>query len=462
MAKREILLAAAGILIGLVALLFWLSPRVIGTNISESGQSSWQPIQIRLSQPVDPKSVADRFVISPHIEGELAVGDRELIYTPAEAFDYGQEYRISLQSGISGQNSLPLWRSSDWTFTVAEPQLVYMRQDGEVANLWQDDLQGREIQLTDETLGIWDYQIVPQGKGILYSALAPDGTMDLVHWQSEEASEMILDCTDSLCRAAVWQPGGKLVAYERVYLDEATRPGEVWLLDTVTGRQQPAHVPEILREIEVTSLSSYSPQWSADGRFLSYYHAEGRLIVVRDFLTGENSLIPSNLELMGEWSPVDYLLAYTELTFGKEIPDEHDDDEHQEQVEGSNPSLFNHLIVADVINETVSDLSERQETNDGLPAWHPDGSTLALGRSAIGSGKQLWLSPLGDKEAIRITDELLFNHSAPSWSPDGRRLAYMRFAIANSAGSPGIWIYDMVTDQHQLVVEDAFLPGWLE
>ncbi len=462
MGKREILLAIAGLIAGAAVLLFWLSPRVTEVNIETNSPSNWQPIQIRFSQPIDPDTLAGKFDISPKVEGELMVDGDKLIFSPSEAYAYDQEYQVTLRSGVRGLNSLPYLRSSRWPFTLAEPQLVFLRQNGEIVNLWLKNQAGLAVQISNEPLGIWDYSIVPQGQGILYSALSSDSSMDLVLWRSDETTENILDCLDSLCRSAVWQPDGQLVAYERVPLDTANAPAEVWLLDTVTGEQAPTHDPALHEEIAVESLSSHSPQWSADGRYLSYYHSDGRLLIVKDMLGGRATLIPSNIELMGRWSPVDQLLAYTELTFGSETPEEHEEGLNEVHAEGSSLPLFNHLIVTDPVNDAARDLSEGQESEDGLPAWHPDGSLLALGKSITGAGKQLWLVPIDGQEATVLTDDPLANHSAPSWSPDGRKLAYMRFEMADAAGFPGIWLHDFESGQQRLVEEDAFLPGWLD
>lgn len=462
MFRRELILAAVGLFLGVTALTIWLSPRVSEVNIQQDGHTPWLPIQIRFNQPIDPNSIEERFSITPAIDGDLLVEGNELSFIPHDAMDYGTEFKVELLSGIQAKNRLPLWRSHEWHFTIAEPKLVYLKQENEVTNIWQETGGGESIQLTDETLGVWDYSIVPQGGGILYSAQAPDGTMDLFLWRANKEIELVLDCLDSLCRAAEWQPRGQLIAFERRFLDRASEPAQVWILDLNSGQQMPVHDPEILNEIDLDSFSSHSPRWSADGRYLAYYHSAGRLLIVMDMLGGKPALIPSNLELMGNWSPVQYLMSYIELTFGSETPEEHEAENHETHRGNSSLPLVNHLIVADPVAESVRDLSQGQESDDGLPAWHPKGSQLALSKSISGAGKQMWVVTVDGQEANALTDEPLVNFSAPSWSPDGRYLAYMRFELSDSAGLPSVWLHDFSNNQKLLVEEGAFLPGWLE
>ena len=64
---------------------------------------------------------------------------------------------------------------------------------------------------------------------------------------------------------------------------------------------------------------------------------------------------------------------------------------------------------------TIADPLSRSASQ---PAWSPDGSSIAFGRSGGG----IYVLELSSREAWNLTDA----GWAPSWSPDGRWIAYMR------------------------------------
>ncbi|MGH2538263.1 MAG: TolB family protein, partial [Candidatus Promineifilaceae bacterium] len=202
------------------------------------------------------------------------------------------------------------------------------------------------------------------------------------------------------------------------------------------------------------SRASHSPRWSADGRYLAYYHSEASLIVVLDMQAGRPRLIPANLEVMGGWSPAGYQLAYTELAFGASGP--HD------PAEGSPPdatAFQSHVVVADIAASATEDLTAGEAASYSRPSWSPDGRLLATARSAAGAGGQLVLLSLNGAAARPLTAEPAFNHSAVAFAPDGRQLAFMRASLSG-ASAAGVWLLELAGGRPELVAENAFVPAW--
>jgi Tol biopolymer transport system component len=295
---------------------------------------------------------------------------------------------------------------------------------------------------------------------MLVSSVDKNGTDDLVQIGFDGQREILLECRDVRCRAGRQQPGGQLVAYERQSIDESANTSEVWLLDTLTGSEQPAYSRELAAETGFDSLLSRFPRWSHDGQYLAYYKPDARVIIIEPISGGGPILIPANLQMLGEWSPERNQIAFIEQVF-----DDHDlpglQDEEGENEAHRQAILFNHLIVADVDTREVVDLSAGEGYNDGLPVWHPDGESLAVPRENSGSGRQIWVVEPERREWFKLTDDPFFHHSGLSWSPDGNKLALMRVPVEEANPQAEVQVLDPVSGEMTLISERGFLPGWL-
>lgn len=460
MRRRNIFFAILGLFSGMVALAIWFAPRVTGDVSSGTTLSSSGPLVVQFNVAIDSDSVADHFLISPNVRGDVRLAGNRLIFVPESAFPFGQPITVTLTRGLLGENSLPLLGDVALQFQVGSPRLLFLREHDGLSNLWMRDDGGTSRQLTDEPYGIWGYSVAPDGRGIVVSSIAADGSDDLVLIDLNGMRHMLLDCMGFQCRDGRWQPGGTLLAYERIGLGDDVNVSEVWLLDTVEGRTWPAYEAELLKESNILTRTGRFPRWSSDGRYLAYFHPEVRLIVILDLHNGSATRIPANLEVMGEWSPVDDILVYTELAFGIAQPHEHVD-EAGTVISHTETSLYRHAVVSDLQAGQVRDLSEGMEVNDGKPAWEPTGEALAVGRSVTGGGRQVWIIDLSSDHAVTLTDDPYYHHTALTWSPDGRYLAFMRSGLSNPADVPSVWTLDVESDQMELAAENAFLPGWL-
>ncbi|UCG24856.1 MAG: PD40 domain-containing protein [Chloroflexota bacterium] len=470
MKMREWMVAAAGLLTGVLLLLAWLSPRIKDRQPEGEALSAWTPIAITLNRPVRPETVAGRFELSPEVNGQLRIEGDQVVFQPAEALNYGRTYTVTLRPGASGTNRLPMLRGADWSFEVRPPRLLYLRQEGDIANLWLLESDGSDRQLTSEPGGVWDFAALPGGRGVVYSAFDEDGSLDLVLLTAGGGRELLLDCAGALCRSPVVQPFGRWLAYERQALDGDLLASELWLLDLASGETSPAPVPGDLAAAGFAAPLGRFPRWSPDGRYLAFYKPDANMVIIHDFaaddagsasFTPATVTIPANLEAMGDWSPDSRRLAYSELAFGETEAHEHDDGAGA-VISHTRPSLYNHVVVADIPDETVGDLSAGLEVDEGRPAWHPNGQALAMTRTSTGGGRQIWLVPLDGRPATQLTDDPLFDHTALSWSPDGRSLAYMRVPRPSATGSaiPVLMVIDLETGQAESIAEAAFTPAW--
>jgi dipeptidyl aminopeptidase/acylaminoacyl peptidase len=434
------------------------SPRIVSVSPAGTADSAREPIVVQFSRPIAAGQAETRFSIYPPAEGRLHLDGNRLIFNPTEPLSYGRRYQIRLRGGLRPATGyLPVWLGKRWTFTVGPPRLVYLRPDGEAANVWLREPSGASRPLTAEVGGVWDYQVLPNGQGVLVAAQDGSGR-DLVRYDREGGRQLVLDCGPDACLGGQWQPGGVLVAFERAAPGDE---GEVWLIDTETGRQWPAHDRDLLQAAGFATLTSSAPRWSADGRYLAYFKPDARLIIVLDMDGREEPhLVPANLELMGEWSPTGLQLAYTELAFGEGDPQRREAETGTEtgHTEGG---LFSHLVVTDLRTGVSRDLSAGLAVSDGRPSWSPDGRQLTLSRTETGSGRQIWILALDGSAPRPLTKAPLMNYSALAWAPDGRTLAYMRSDFGRPDSRPTIWLRDLDTGREEMAAEGAHSPAWL-
>ena len=456
---RYLIPAITGFAIGFALLIWWLSPRFVASSPEDGRISSSGEISLLFSSPVEAVNIYDVVSISPQTEGELFVKDNKVRFIPRDGLEYGKRYTVTVKGGLRGTNGVPSFKSHQSVFMVDEPSLVFLKQTAGVVNLWlaSDDQPAR--QLTNETNGIWDYNVVADGSGFVVSSVDVDASDDLVFIGLDDTRQILLECMEVRCRDGRWQPGGSLIAYERQPLRGALNATEVWLLDVETGETWPAHDPVLLSNAGFDSITSRFPRWSPDSRYLAYFQTEANVIVIQDMIEGISTTIPANLELMGEWSPDGSLLAYNETIYSQ--ADHNHSDGDTEDTETGAGLLISHLVVADIINGNVTDITVGQPFDYGLPSWNPEGNQLVAGRSIEGAGQQVWLFDLVANQNWQVTDSGPQSYSALSWSSDGNQVALMKIDLIDSEAEPGIWYLDPVSGDSRLVAKDGFLPGWL-
>jgi len=120
---------------GSVSLLYSY-PRNYSTNVANTIKS----VSLTFNQPVDKKSVEERFSISPNISGLFSWDGNILYYSFANNLSYGTKYTISIPSGIKalyGINSSKAFYTSFTTkyqsFLLSVPQ--YYQQESFTCNL---------------------------------------------------------------------------------------------------------------------------------------------------------------------------------------------------------------------------------------------------------------------------------------------------------------------------------------
>ncbi len=451
-------MALIGMVIGVLLVILWRAPRITSWEPAGNGIRAGQSFSLTTNSAVSIESARKHFEIYPPVAGDLSFNGEALIFKPDKSLEYGQSYTVTVSIGLQGISGLNSLRSYQQVYSVSKPQLLFLRDIDGRTNLWIEENQGEFIQFTDELRGIWDYSALADGSGILVSSRDLDGSDNLVLALENNGRREILNCLEFQCRGGRWQPRGELIAYERRRIGPDEAPIEVWILDSETGISRSAHEIALGSGLFPGNSTGRFPRWSTDGRYLSYYSDDANAIVVLDMLGGQTQFFPANVDMMGEWSPAGYKLAYTELgSYGTQSDLELDEDDETDIHDPA--SFFAHVIVIDLESLEREDVSQVNEVDDGLPAWKPDGTLIASGRST-GGARQIWTLALNGGGAEAMTDQPLANHTSLSWSPDGLQLAFMRSGVQGASKPSGVWIIDPDGGEPVLVDELAFIPGW--
>ena len=454
MRMRYLIVAAIGLVVGLLLLALWRTPRVTSwlpdTDVIRAGQS----ITFETNTSLTTEDVWSHFQITPNISGDIRIEGRSVHFDPHKPLEYGQSYTITLSPSAWGNSILPSLNSYEKHYSVSEPKLLFMRGDGFSTSIWSQDETGAMAPLANEPRGIWDYSVLPDGEGVLVSSMNEDGSADLVRFLLSGERDLILDCGEDRCLDGHWQPNGILVAFQK-----SKDTTEVWLVDTESGTEMSLREFAFSNEDDFRQGPSSYPRWSADGRYLSFYMPDQQQLAILDMRNVDLWTIPVNVDLMGEWSPSGYQLAFTELV----LNESHDDENLEDGgsiVPDSGTSFTSRLKVIDVESKEKVDLGGANINMGGVPEWSFDNTLIAVSR-ALDGNRQLWSIPLDGSDPEMITGDGSFTFSAPRSSPDGQHMAFMRSQALGSYLPPGIWLLDLDNGQKKLIVEEAYLPDWL-
>jgi TolB protein len=454
-------LAAGGLLAGLALAALLSLPQVKDVSPASGAQnvSSRAPVRLAFNRPMDSASVEAALHFEPETAGAFAwnAPQNTLTFTPREPWPVGGTITATLGGGRS-RGGLPLLGERVWMFTISRERIAYLT--GAPPNLWFISLtEGAAPQpITQETFGVYDFDLSSDGLRFVYSALRADGGSDLraVNADGSGAADLLL-CPGEACLSPAISPDGQRVAYERRALiagaGGAVTFGEarVHVVNLATGADEAAGD---------SGMETRFPRWGPDGR-LSYFDVTRQAMVVQDTATGAVTYIPDSSGEMGTWSPDGQFIVFPEIF----LPPEPEPTPGAPEPENAD-KFFSHLLKVEIATNAVENLSGEGVVEDASPVYSPDGAWLAFARKGLEAGqwtpgRQLWLMRADGSEARPLTSEPLYHHSAFVWSPDGRRLIYMRHNAVTPGLPAEIWTVNADGTGARKLVEGGYLPQWM-
>jgi Tol biopolymer transport system component len=443
-----------GVVAGLLIAAIAAAPRVVAFS-PEAGSEhipATTRLEITFNRVMDPASVQEHLSLSPNAAGRWAWEGTTAFFVPASPWAPGATIQARLAAGARSTRRLPILRSYTWTFTIGLPRIAYLWPAGDAPDIYLRTLDGQETtRLTTSPLGVYDFTLNREPPAVIYAAERADGGTDL-HWLdlNSEQDSVIYPCPEvERCRGASLSSDGRRVAFERYSVRPGTPgPTRVWMLDIASGEAVP-----IGPEGHITASPLFSPRG-----LLAYRDSTLGAIVLVDPALGPEPpafrLFPSELGVVGTWSPDGAYLIFPEIVFPEGLTDE--------------VSFYSHLYRAEVSSGEVMDLWRTGfgQVEDAAPVYSPDGQWIAFARKHLEGelwsiGRQLWMMRADGSGARALSDEPDYNHSAIAWSPDSISLVYMRFNQSDFTEASEIWVSGLEEGQAHRLAIGGYLPQWV-
>jgi dipeptidyl aminopeptidase/acylaminoacyl peptidase len=247
---------------------------------------------------------------------------------------------------------------------------------------------------------------------------------DVLKIKAVAAATVSPDGTDVLYTVRQWEP-----ASERDK-DRMEARTHLWKV--------PADGSAAPRQITFGERGDTQPQWSPDGRFISFVGARGSgdgddapraQIYVMRADGGEASVVTDAKEGVTaySWSPDSTRIAYVTTDPRSKDEDANIKKRDDERVfEGD--FRYAHTWVIDVSTKAATRVTEGSSfTVSGAPSWSPDGKRFAFGASTTpmlrDNRRDIYVADLPTRQIEKISPNF-GTDTSPKWSPDGGTIAW--------------------------------------
>lgn len=437
------------VILGLILALILLGDRVgVQTTVLHpqpgTATSINNRIGITFDEPMERVSVESHFLITPHIDGDFLWDDAQTLwFTPTELLDPETDYVVTISGGAEAKSGRKIINDHSFTIKVRHPDILYLVLQDIGGDLWRYETQtGSTIQLTETGGKVFDFAIDSKGESIIFSQVNSQGGSDL--WLTDRdgtETTMIADCGRDHCSQPNWSPDGDWIAYSREEFsveDSLVQPARVWTLFKPTQ--------ETNRLYDSPDVFGHSPSFSPDGKHLATYNTNQNAIRILNLETAEESVIPSVLLGVGDWSPDGKKMLYTDLV----------------------PSILEPNVGVYIANLETQQVDHAfgefiPDTDFSPPRWSPDENWIAFGSRPVGGGitKAIWIINMEGDPPIQVTSDPTATFTNYRWDPWGEQLVFQRFPISGPNPQASLWLWDHTTGETRLLVENGARPEWL-
>ncbi len=337
--------------------------------------------------------------------------------------------------------------------------------DATLQNIWlapvSDPTQAQQI--TDTEMGIYDFDVSPDGRSIAYSQRDPQSLLLDIYLLNLDTgtTRRLTTCgeNDAECHTPSFHPNGEVLAYMRQALNreiDPVGPGvpRIWLLQLQNGATQPLSGDQ--------QLIGHSPQWADDGNTIAFYSADlmnpGILVYNFNPQTSDQAtvnFISSAHGSVGALSPNGRELVFPDIV-------------------DRGGSFYTYLKIADLDADPpeYSDFTDAQGPTDDIGVdWHPDGQQITMVRRFTDDrytrGYQLYQVDVDSREIVPLLYDERYSHHYFAWNRDGSMLIVQRLQLLDDNGEtnrgarPEIWVLDAETGDLVKISDQAYYPRWV-
>lgn len=413
---------------------------------SKRGATSW--IGIEFEMEMNQPSVEANFRISPPVEGTFQWEDHQVWFFPTLPLTAGESYTVTLGDEAQSASGDAIRSSTQWTFSVREPSLLYFAPVEGPAHLWRADPKRAVppeeiiIEVDGELL---DYAVGRDGSSLVYVVENAQGGSDLYLGEGGSFRPvLLLNCGEDRCINPVWAPTGQRVAFSRASPNQNSvsgfDPPRLWTVELRTHSAS-----ELLHDDHVL-LGSAS--WSPDEHYLAFYDRTLDGIRILDLETGEEQVLPTGQGLIGGWSPDGSQMVIPVLEPGEE-----------EFI------VTLHRVDLRTRESTVIMGVSAGWRDVGQPQWSPNGEWIAMGLQN-GSGRQLWLIRPDGSELRPIETDPDYTYGGIRWGLWGESIVYQRYPLKATISSDEaviteIFLWSLAEGTRDLIARNAWKPNWL-
>ena len=230
---------------------------------------------------------------------------------------------------------------------------------------------------------------------------------------------------------ATLSPDGSQVLYTvRQWVAEKERmEARTHIWSVATNGSTPA------RQITSGEKGDSQPQWSPDGKFISFVSARGAgedvkaQVYVMRADGGEAARLTDSRENVSSysWSPDNTRIAYV-TTDARSAAEEANLKKRDDERVFEGDFRYAHAWVIDVTTKTATRISEGTNyTVAGAPSWAPDGKRFVFGAGATpmlrDNRRDIYLANIDTKQIEKLSTNF-GSDTSPRWSPDGQSIAW--------------------------------------
>jgi dipeptidyl aminopeptidase/acylaminoacyl peptidase len=261
-----------------------------------------------------------------------------------------------------------------------------------------------------------------------------------IGYAQHENSKRSLDINDHFQIKRVGSPklspNGKWVAYtvSQTSLEEEKSETRIWMKSIGGGKAIP---------ITMKGFSASDPQWSPDGKYLSFISSrknEHAQVWILNRKGGEGQQLTSIKQGVREytWSPDGKKLALAIKDTVKKKDEKKPEPTVITQLKfkrdytGYLDTLSTHLYTFDLDADSLVQVTSGQYSESN-PVWSPDGSRIAFVSNRTkqpdtNSNSDIWVVDANNSNKKTYLKQITTNPGSdrsPTWSPDGKSIAYI-------------------------------------